>query len=70
MRSTKGDDPQRVGLRSFPEEKIDIVRDSEYEHYTCAHKSRKISYVDLTIIEFVVFQTPGTCHIFPASNVP
>ena len=46
VRSTKGDDPQRVGLRSFLKEKIV----SEYEHYTCAHKSRKISYLDLTII--------------------
>ena len=46
VRSTKGDDPQRVGMRSFPEERIV----SEYECYTCAHKSRKISYLDLTIM--------------------
>ena len=45
VRSTKGDNPQRVGLRSFLEERIV----SEYKCYTCAHKSRKISYLDLTI---------------------
>ena len=50
VRSTKGDDLQRVSLRSFLEERIV----SEYKCYTCAHKSHKILYFNLTIT-FVVF---------------
>ena len=59
VRSTKGDDPQWISLRSFLEEKIV----SEYEHYTCAHKSHKILYLDLTITLLFLYMMLIECTV-------